>query len=826
MGILERVRVEWAAATFGLLIGVTMVYVPYEFVTRLYQLIYPHIRLLGAVFLVSSATMIAALLYPSWNPWIGRLGRALLLGALATYWWTVTILPRGLTGAIVYPLLIAGLVGEALPRWRTRGLFLPFITAVALAFGGLMLLEPRQFGTAVYGALQSVVRPVGLLYLGAGSLLLAALIRRWQRPARFALGVLGVLFAYLAVVLCMARSWAGMELYSVFAMGCFLTLFLRQLPQPSGVRWRLFRGMALASVLPILAVGAIASVLAQKAIERELRGNARQAVAAEVAWLEQIVAMARALLLSHSEDPSFLAAVRARDPIAMQSRVSILEHPQGLFDGAWLLDSMGAPLVHSSRLGVTHITTFAHRDYFQQVQHEGRLALSRPFINGVGLPFIAFAVPVDSDVLRREVLAGGMSLVRLAYQPTFASRGHHVELFDQRDGSLLRETQHGDVLTRAGVLSLVGEGALATPEGMTEVFDASGRRLLITHGQVPGAPWTVVVTTSLREAFAPVTRLSAIVVGIAVLAGAIALLLSHWVGREIAQRLEVLRDGFAALGTLPLDHPVPALGNDELAQLTSGFNEMAARIDRTQKELREAIAIRDQFLSIASHELRTPLTPLKATLDLLLRQAAAGQGLTPEKQRSTLERLQRQVDRLTRLVGDMLDVARIQSGRFALKYAPMDLGALAREVVDRIQHAQRDRSAPIQLELVEEPLTGHWDEQRLDQLLTNLVENAVRYSPPDMPICVRIRAEPPGVTIEVEDRGIGIPAESLPNLFTPFYRAKNAAQHYAGGLGLGLSICREIVERHQGTLRATSSGPGQGTRFSAFLPRQVSSDTS
>ncbi|WP_415835079.1 sensor histidine kinase, partial [Corallococcus soli] len=206
---------------------------------------------------------------------------------------------------------------------------------------------------------------------------------------------------------------------------------------------------------------------------------------------------------------------------------------------------------------------------------------------------------------------------------------------------------------------------------------------------------------------------------------------------------------------------------------------MAARIDRTQKELREAIAIRDQFLSMASHELRTPLTPLKATLDLLIRQSESGQELNPERRRATFSRLNRQVDRLTRLIGDMLDVSRLQSGRFTLTVAPMDLGTLAHEVVERIGSARPERQGLVSLEVPSSPLMGRWDEQRLDQLLTNLVENALRYSPPETPVRVRVVEEPGGVRVIVEDRGIGIPQESLSQLFTPFYRARNAAEHYA-----------------------------------------------
>lgn len=819
MGILDRTRVEWAATAFGLLVGITMVYVPYEFGSNPFQFIYPHIRLLGTVFLVGSATRIATLLYPAWPSWICWVGRALLLGALGVYWWTVSVLSGGLTGAVIYPLMVLAIIAENLPRWRQRPSFPGFISVLSFAFAALMLISPEQVGTAIYGSRHQLALPVGMLYLGAGALLAFGLVRQRLSLCRWALGVLGLLFAHMSFALGATRAWTGLALYSVLSVGCWLQVLLRRMPQPMGVRWRLFRGMALASVLPVLTVGALASTVAQKAIERELRSKAQQAVETEVAWLGQTVATARAVLDAQAHDPSFLAALRSRDRSTLQNRVALLETHAGQFDTAWLLDGNGDSLVESTYGGITG--NFAHREYFQAAQTEGEVFLSRPFISASGKPVVVFAVPVDPGSGRRDVLVGGLSLPRLRLQRTLAARSYHVELFDRRDGSLLRETDRDDVLDHAPILELLGEEPLSTPEGMNEAFDTSGRRLLVAHAFVPGAPWTVVVTAYLRDAFAPLTRLSAIVVSIALLAGVIALFLSRWAGRDVALRLEALRDGFAAVGTLPMDHPVPARGDDELTQLTSGFNEMAARIEHTQKELREAVAIRDQFLSIASHELRTPLTPLKATVELLLRQEASGLNLSPERQRSTLQRLQRQVNRLTTLVGDMLDVTRMQTGRFSLQRSSVDLCALAREVVDRIQHTRADRSGPILLELPGQPLVGEWDEQRLDQLLTNLLENAVRYSPAETPIHVRVRSEGNDAVLEVEDRGIGISAESLPNLFAPFYRAQNAALHYAGGLGLGLSICREIVERHGGTLSATSEGPGQGSRFTARLPRSA-----
>jgi len=818
-GALNPVRVEWIAAAFGLLTGITMVYVPYEFGTSIFRLIYPHIRLLGTVFMAGSAAMLIALLYPAWPSWVGRLGRTFFLGALAVYWWGVTVLAGGITGTLIYPVMVAALIAEALPRWRTRGFFPEFLLATALGFGGFILMDPPLLGPSFYAAYRPVARPLGVLFLVGGGLLAVGLARREARLSRIAVGLLAFLFGQMGLVAGWRASWTGLVLYSLIALGCGFLLFQRRW-ETSTVGWRLFRGVALASVLPILAVGGLASVVAQKAIERELRDKARQAVAAEVAWLEQTASMARFVLLAQTRDPFLQSVLTQGDNRALRTRLELLRSQPGPFDAAWVLDDEGQSVRATEPGGV--VGNFTHRDYFQQGRTEGQVYLSRPFLSAKQKPMVVFASPVKLEEGRQAILVAGMSLLRLGREPTLASRDYHVEIFDRRNGELLRETDRGDMLSRAPILSIVDEPTLSIAEGFIEAVDLEGRRMLVAHAPVPDTPWTVAVTAPLRQAFAPVTRLSALVVFIALTAGAFALLLSRWVGRDVAQRLTALRDGFAALGTRTLDQGVPAQGDDELAELTSGFNEMAARIERTQKELREAISSRDQFLSMASHELRTPLTPLKATIELMMRQSQLPQGASPEKQRATLERLRRQVDRLTRLIGDMLDVSRMQSGRFSLRRATMDLSALAREVVDRIEHARSERTAPILLELPDPPLIGQWDDQRLDQLLTNLVENAVRYSPPDKPIHVRLRPEGDGVLMEVEDQGIGVPAESLSDLFEPFFRAQNAAEHHAGGLGLGLAICREIVERHQGTIRAASAGAGQGTRFSVSLPRSGS----
>jgi signal transduction histidine kinase len=163
-------------------------------------------------------------------------------------------------------------------------------------------------------------------------------------------------------------------------------------------------------------------------------------------------------------------------------------------------------------------------------------------------------------------------------------------------------------------------------------------------------------------------------------------------------------------------------------------------------------------------------------------------------------------------VDDLLDVSRIRTGRLSLTMMPCDLSALLRTAVDR---TAPQREGEIRLH-IPESLPAEGDPGRLLQVFTNLIDNAAKYSDPRSPIDVTALRQDGRATIAVRDRGIGIPPEALERLFERFYRAENASQ-YTGGLGLGLYICREIVERHGGTI-AVSSAAGEGSLFTVTLP--------
>lgn len=243
--------------------------------------------------------------------------------------------------------------------------------------------------------------------------------------------------------------------------------------------------------------------------------------------------------------------------------------------------------------------------------------------------------------------------------------------------------------------------------------------------------------------------------------------------------------------------------------------DLARRQFATERQARVAaeagVRAREDFLSIATHELRTPVTSIKGYAQLALRAVDHD----PARLRQTLETLDGQTDRLSRLITQLLDVSRIEAGRLRLEPERIDLGLLVLTLVD----ATRAHATPHEWDVdVPTALYVTVDAGRTEQVVSNLLENAVRYSPDGGTITVRLRREDTAVRLEVSDTGLGIPPAEIGNVFERFYQAHSDRNY--GGMGLGLYISREIVERHGGTI-SVSSPPGGGARFTVVLPVQM-----
>jgi signal transduction histidine kinase len=226
--------------------------------------------------------------------------------------------------------------------------------------------------------------------------------------------------------------------------------------------------------------------------------------------------------------------------------------------------------------------------------------------------------------------------------------------------------------------------------------------------------------------------------------------------------------------------------------------------------------VRDEFLSIAAHELRTPISSVKGYSQLLLRGLERGT-LIPERLRLGLKTIETSASRLTTLTSDLLEVSRIGLNRIPLRVETVSAHEYISAFLDEHSTLKADPHEFI-LTSADPDIFIEIDISRLDQVLSNLASNAVKYSAPDKPVEISLSAESGGVAICVRDRGMGLEDEDVERIFQPFQRSKSAIASSIPGMGLGLFISRNIVERHGGTLTALSEGPGTGTTFRVWLP--------
>jgi signal transduction histidine kinase len=237
---------------------------------------------------------------------------------------------------------------------------------------------------------------------------------------------------------------------------------------------------------------------------------------------------------------------------------------------------------------------------------------------------------------------------------------------------------------------------------------------------------------------------------------------------------------------------------------------------RLYREAQQAIRARDEFLSIAAHELRTPITTMYGFAQMLLRHFAPESGLDEGIVRRALQAIEQQSERLSRLVTRLLDIARIEGGRLAIEPVTIDLVPLVNGVVATMQATTSHQL----LARLPADLQAHVDPLRIEQVLTNLIDNAIKFSSGPEPVEVELSETSLGTArLTVTDRGQGIPPEGRDRIFDRFYQARSG--DLASGMGLGLYICRQIVERHGGTINAEFP-TGGGTRFVVMLPRQSS----
>ncbi len=318
----------------------------------------------------------------------------------------------------------------------------------------------------------------------------------------------------------------------------------------------------------------------------------------------------------------------------------------------------------------------------------------------------------------------------------------------------------------------------------------------------------------LREQISDDTRDTAILVAAGLIAGLTgALLLFSGLIASLRRPLEALVDAAGRLAAGDLSARVEVGGLSETATLGAAFNEMADQLQAEASQREQLDRLKDEFVLTASHELRSPLTSVQGFAELLMLERDT---LTP-KQVETVEIILDNCRHLVRLLNDLLDLARSDAGRLAIRMRPTELAPLIDEVVRtmRAQTAGADQS--LEEEMEAGIPTVNVEPDRIRQILVNLVTNAHEYSPEGASIWVRSRVVGDEVEISVSDNGPGIPENQLDHIFERFVRGDAGLTQRVGGTGLGLAISKSLVELHGGTIEAEST-QGEGSTFRFRLP--------
>jgi signal transduction histidine kinase len=250
-----------------------------------------------------------------------------------------------------------------------------------------------------------------------------------------------------------------------------------------------------------------------------------------------------------------------------------------------------------------------------------------------------------------------------------------------------------------------------------------------------------------------------------------------------------------------------------LRQLSDALRSEQQQAREATERAEQANRAKDDFLATVSHELRTPLNAISGWVSLLRSGA-----LPPERVSDALETIDRNVRAQARLIEDLLDVSRITSGKLQLSLEPTDLTEVVAAAVKALRPGAEAKRIAIRTDMAGDLPTTHGDAARLQQVVSNLLANAIKFTPGGGSIDVALRTAPGGVEVVIRDDGQGINADTLPHIFNRFQQAQSSFARSHGGLGLGLAIVRHLVDLHGGKVFGESAGLGQGATFKVFLP--------
>jgi signal transduction histidine kinase len=818
---------RWILGLYCSFIGAFLLVAPHRFLGPQYQGLAPYRAGWGMLALAGGVALLGVAILRPRLP-LRLLGHGLAGASLLALAYSFGKLSLW-TGMAVYGLLgvglmLGGFLGRTppLPEDEERGhdLFALLMAAAALLLGGLLVTAPRMLPSPYFDPARPRLLPMGVLLLLGGALLLSAQLRR--APSRRLLwaahlGAGAGFFIYGAMVSLPAQSWTGLAVY----WGCGLALaFLPGLSRsfasfdPSALRTRLAFALATATSVALVLTAAVATTQEEQLAANQVLETRRieaQSIARNVADYVQL----------NSARTSVVATLAGHLPMEADFQRALLDASRPSYRdvaGFLTLDASGTVLATTGgipldladwRLIADELRPLGGRGL--QIRMTGDrgqrlLVLSAAIVRPEQGRMVGVLVTVfGADVLARRLLRAGSNV--------YLADGYGRIIASQEGAEAGQALPAGwDREIRAGR----GVPALA--------------RRLAAFSRVPGLDWVVAVEKPRAAALAGVRRGRDLAFGLLLVMVPLAVLGGIVVARLIARPLGTLADAVVEIAELTDGNPgapLEASNITEVERLSAAFREMRGRLavrtresEQLAAELRaraEALAEtdrrKDEFLAMLAHELRNPLGAI-ANASYVLEQAGPS---GPPMDRA-VPVIQRQIQHLVRLVDDLLDVSRITRGKIELRKQDLDLRDAVRGAVEMTRPVIEAKEHHLTVRLPPDPLPLHADVTRLEQALGNLVRNAAKYTEPGGHIEVDAWEEDGEAVVRVKDDGIGIAPDLLPRIFDLFIQGEQSLDRSGGGLGIGLTLVRRLIEMHGGRVAAKSEGPGQGSEFVVRLP--------
>jgi signal transduction histidine kinase len=810
----------WAMGLFCSFIGAFLLIAPHRFQTGPYEALLPHALAGGTLALASGLGMIAvAVLRPRrwWSCGVHFFVALTLLGLSASF-----VRVGAASGAVIYSVLGVGtLLACLLPRDRPRsaaagGDFFVLLMGVAATLAGLLIIAaPGLFQKAFYGPYQEYLKVFGVAFLLTGPLLAAAQLTAPSRRS-WVVQVLGgmtyVLFGVLVSV--PGRLWTGVFLYIVggTVMVC-LPAVRRWLAvlDTSALRAHLSLVLAIATTLALILATAVATAQEERLAREQARATQdieARSVAQNVSdYIERNGARTATLAVFAGRD----IATAARQSELLAGSLPIYPDLVALRTvtpaGRILAGAGAGDLPSAAVTDLAASVTRDHRNQLTPVQAGKRflLLLGAPIHNPAGEPAGTLVAAFDIQALAHRI----------------ARQGDYVVLSD----GLGRQIAEVDGLP-------AGETLPPLPADWDRRFRA-GKRVpregaVIGVAPVPRLGWVVAVERPRADALAGVRRGRDLAFFLLLLVIPLTALSGIFAARRIARPLADLSTAVDAMTAGNLAAPIGDPGGvTEVARLSAAFRELRDRLaERTRESERLAAELRaraealaetdrrkDEFLAMLAHELRNPLGAI-ANASYLLENF----GPTEPQMARPVAIIRRQIQHLVRMVDDLLDVSRITRGKIELRRQRLDLAEVLRQAAEASRPLADAKGQTLRLELPAEPLPVDGDATRLEQVVSNLLRNAVKFTGKGGLIELSARREGSRAVVRVRDDGIGIPADLLARVFDLFAQGEQGLDRSGAGLGIGLTLVKSLVEIHGGSVEACSDGPGTGSEFEVRLP--------